>query len=591
MQTALLLFLLGVALLLFVTQWVPLEVTSLGLILALALSGILTADEALSGFSSPATVTVLAMLVLSAGVERAGVVDTVAARLASLARGSTRRLLLALALPAVAFSAFMNNTPVVALLIPVALTLARRTKQAPSQVLLPISYFSILGGTCTLIGTSTNLLVDGLSRASGGPGIGMFELTPLGLVYMGVGSAYLLVFAPRLLPQRTGFAELISATAPGHFVAELVVPPASSLDGRTVAAAFPGGGDVRLLEVVRGEEPILQPGGEFVLRAGDVLFVESTARSLHQLLAGTSLELGQIAAEGLDARRVDLSIAEAVITPTSGFTGWHVRDLGLARRRGVLVLGVRRLGRFHQARLQDLRLRAGDVLLVQGEARALHLLQEEGDVLLIEGVERELTFPRRAPVALGTLLAVVVLASLGVAPVVLLALGGVAVLLATRCIDPRSALRAVDPAVLLLLAGTIPLGLALERVGLATRAAGWVVELLGERHPVLLVGGIYVLTSLLTTLLSNTATAVLLTPLVLGLADQLGVDARPLLVAVAFGASACFASPIGYQTNAMVMGPGGYTFRDYVRLGLPLNLLLAVLTAWLIPVLWPFHPA
>lgn len=618
MDAALLLVLLVLAIVLFATQVVRIEVTALGLIVALPVLGILEPAEALSGFSSPATLTVASMLVLSAGLERAGVVDYGARLLSRPGVKGVRGLLLVLALPAFVFSAVINNTPVVALMIPVALTLARRAKVAPSKLLLPLSYFSILGGTCTLFGTSTNILVDALYRESGGPGFGVFEFTPLGIVYLGIGLAYVLIFAPRLLPERAALADLLAVQAPGRFVTEVVLRPESRHVGRPLGQVFPADRDVSVLQVVREEEALLKPAEGLVLESGDVLYVESTARALGHLFADPEIERGTAVAD--DERvplhallagvvpgnqvelleqasateppterigRVDLRVAEAVVTPNSRFVGRRVRDLGLNRKHGVQVLAIRRLGRQHQYRLRDLRLNAGDVLLVQGEPASLRLVHEEGDVLLVEGVERTLTFPEKAPLACAILAAVIGLAALGVAPIVLLALGGVGALLATRCIETRDALRAMELDVLLLLAGTIPLGLALERVGLASSAAAWLVGAVEGHGPWLIVGGVYLFTSLFTEILSNNAAAVLVTPIALGVATQLGIDPKPLLIAVAFGASASFATPIGYQTNALVMGPGGYRFLDYVRFGLPLNLVLAVAAAFLIPVFWP----
>jgi len=608
--------LLAVVVVLFATQVVRIEVTAIGTIVVLALSGVLEPQQALSGFSSPATVTVAAMLVLSAGLERAGVVDYGARLLAELSIGGVRRLLAMLALPTVAFSAFVNNTPVVVLMIPVTLTLARRASIAPSRVLLPVSYLSILGGTCTLFGTSTNVLVDALHREAGGAGLGVFDFAPLGIVYVVLGLAYVLIAAPSLLPERQGFSELLAVQAPGRFVAEVVVRAGGRYRGKEIRQAFPPSRDVTVLQVVRDEESMIKPGADVVLREGDVLYVESTARALHHLFADPELERGTAVADdervplhsvlagpvegGNDlwnaavaepapdrVGRVDLHLAEAVVTPTSRFVGRKVRAIGLSRRHGVQVLAIRRMGRQHQYRIRDASLQPGDVLLVQGEPSALRAVHEEGDFLLVEGVERTLTFPERAPVAVAILMGVVLFAAFGVAPLVLLALAGVALMLAMRCIDVREAVRAVDPQVFFLLAGTIPLGLAMQELGVARDAAGWIVESLGGHAHWVLIGALYVLTNLLTEVLSNNATAVLLTPIVLGISDQMGIDAKPLLMAIAFGASASFSTPIGYQTNALVMGPGGYRFSDYLRFGLPLNLLMAATAAALIPWIWP----
>lgn len=617
MEVPILLAILAAALVLFVTQWVRIEVTSLGIIVALALFGILTPEEALSGFSSPATLTVASMLILSVGLDRTGVVEFGARLLSRGKVGGLRGLLLLLAIPTVLFSAFMNNTPVVALMIPVALALARRREFAPSRVLLPISYFSILGGTCTLLGTSTNILVDALYRKQGGEGFGIFDFAPMGLCFLLIGGTYVLVMGPKLLPDRAALSELLAVQAPGRFVTEVVLRAGSRYVGKELEKAFPTDRDVTVLEVVRDEQPIIGPARTMVLEENDVLYVESTASSLGHLFADPDIERGTAVADddrvvlhallagdlagnqnavldSFDAdsttektTRVELHMAEAVLTPNSRFKGRRVRELGLSRKYGVQVLALRRLGRQHQYQLRNLRLQSGDVLLVQGEAAALRLIHDEGDFLLVEGVERNMTFPQKAPLAMGILAAVVLLASFGIAPIVLLALAGVALMIATRCLDVRDVVRAIDSEVILLLAGTIPLGLAISRLGLADEAADLLIKVVGNSNPWLLVGAVYLMTSVTTELLSNNATAVLLTPVVLVVAAKLGVDPKPLLIAVAFGASASFSTPIGYQTNTLVLGPGGYRFTDYLRIGVPLNLILAIAATVLIPLFWP----
>lgn len=582
----LLAIIVAVTLTLLISQWVRIEVVSLGVIAVLGLTGLLEPGEALSGFASTATLTVAAMLVLSAGLERAGVVDYIGASLVRYGRGSTTRLLLLVALPTALFSAFMNNTAIVALMIPVALTLSRRTRLPASKLLLPISYLSILGGTCTLIGTSTNILVDSLYRQAGGPGFSMFEFSGLGLFYLLIGGVYTVLLLPRLLPQRTALAQLMDDNAPGQFVTEVTVPAGSRLVGRGLREAFGEEKEIRVLELIREEEVTLGPPLDTRVQADDVLLVEGTARTIHEMFDKRQVVQGTAVSdrERVKISRIDLRIVEAVVAPNSRFLHQQVQDLGLSRRQGIQVLALRRLGRHHQYNLRQLHLHAGDVLLLQGERQALRGLQDEGEVLLIEGVERSLTFPRKAPLATAILLAVVMLAAANVAPIVLLSFAGVGAMVLTGCLTLPHATRALDSSVLLLLAGMIPLGVAMEKTGLALVISNAVVSFAG---PLFLISAFYLLTSLLTEVLSNNAAAVLLTPICLGVAATTGIDPKPLLIAVTFGASASFATPIGYQTNTMVMGPGGYRVRDYLRVGLPLNFILWVTATLLIPMFWP----
>jgi di/tricarboxylate transporter len=416
----------------------------------------------------------------------------------------------------------------------------------------------------------------------------MFEFTGMGLIYMGIGCAYIIYLGPKVLPSRSGLADIMGPETAGQFVTEVVVTEESVLVGRPLGELFAKDRDVTVVELIRSEEVILGPSPTMILKAQDTLLVEGTVKTIHELLQGRDFARGTAVADAdrVPLSRLDLRVVEAVITPNSKFQGEEIRDLGLNRKLGINVLALRRMGQHHQYNLRDFVLRSGDVILLQGERAALSRIQEDGDVLLIEGVERSLTFPRQAPIAVGILMVVVALSAFNVAPILILSLAGVAAMLVTGCLNVAHATRALDTGVLFILAGMIPLGQAISRLGLDRMVADAVVDCAGSAGPHVLISAMYLLTTILTAFLSNNAAAVLLAPICFGIASHLQIDPRPLLVAVAFGGSASFATPIGYQTNTMVMGPGAYRFMDYVRFGGPLNLLLWIVASILIPIFW-----
>ena len=616
-----LLAILGVSTLLYITQWLPIEITSVLTIVALMATGVLDPQQALSGFSSSATITVGAMFVLSAGLVRTGALEKVTALITRGSGGSPRRMLLLIAIMVPLLSAFINNTPVVVMMIPVVLSLSKRFGVMPSKFLLPVAYLASLGGTITLLGTSTNILVDGVSQSHGGPSIALFAFTPFGLLYTAVGVIYLVVVGFRLLPDRAPLAGLVSRRDDSVYITELVIDATSTAMGKPVEAVFSrvtqvgpvqpaertrrhhrrlsrpqlersaaSHSAVELLELVRGGR--IYRAGEaegLKLASDDTLLVSGTPKEIAALLKSSGARLATVLADSQRApvRDVQQEVIEAVVLPDSAPNGRLVADLGLHHLYGVSIMGVQRYGRQQFQGLRRLRLTSGDVLLLQGTREGLSAACEAGRLLVVEGVDQSIIRASRNWQALLIMLGVVLLGSFSEIPIVTLALAGAALMVITGCLRPGEAIRSLDASSLLLLAGTIPLGAALEETGLANTAVEWLVSTVGTANPILFISLFFFMTWILTELLSNNAVAVLMTPIALSLAQTTGMNPMTLLMVVVFGASCSFVLPQGYQTNAIVMGPGGYRFIDYVKLGLPLSLLCWLTATVCIPLFWP----
>ncbi|MFQ5510596.1 MAG: SLC13 family permease [Candidatus Krumholzibacteriia bacterium] len=590
MEIALLTTILAAAIFLLITQIIRIELTALLIIVALSVTRLLEPEEALSGISDDVTITVAGMLMLSAGLVRTGALDYLVRLAGKLRVSGPAALILIVGVIAAVLSAFLTNTGVVIMLIPVVLRLCQKNNLMPSKVMIPLSYFAIFGGTLTLIGTSTNILVDGMFRESGGSGFGMFEFTPMGVCYLILGGTFLFFFSDKVLPERKVLSQVLERRHRTNFVTEIVVQQHSPFAGKTLHDLLVGFEGVKILELVREEDVTLRPELDTRVQGEDMLLIEGSPQTIHRMLEKQGLDLASAVEDDRRVKisRIDLVTVEAVVTPNSQFFNQRLRDIGLNRLYDIKVLAIQRMGRHLQVRLREMKLQVGDVILIQGEQRALQQLEATANVLLIEGVEKTIHFSRMAPLAVGVLVAVIAVAALRVLPLSVAVLGGSAAMMLFRCLRIREALAALDSAVLLLLAAALPLGIAMEKTGLAGTMARSILGLAQDFGPVVLIAVLYLITSVLTAFLTNVATAALLVPIVLQIALDLGVDAKPLLIAVTFGASASFFTPIGYQTNLLVMGPGGYKFRDYLRIGLLINLILWVAATVLIPVFWSF---
>ncbi len=567
---------------LFFRETYPTEVVAIAGVSVLLISGVLPYDRALTVLSNPAPWTIAAMFIVMGALVRTGALDALTTLAEAQAKHHPRRAIgLMIGFVALA-SAVVSNTPVVVVMIPVFVQLARSLDISASKLLIPLSYAAILGGTLTLIGTSTNLLVDGVARAEGLAGFTIFEVTPLGVILVIWGMIYLRFVAPLLLPHRDSMANLLSDKTKMKFFTEVVIPPDSTLIDRDVIGVelFKRDG-VRLVDVIRGDASLRRNLQEVNLKVGDRVVLRTQIAELLSLQRDKNLKrVDQVSA-------VETTTVEALITPECKMVGRSLGQLRLRRRFGVYPLAVHRRSQNIGKQLDDLVVQVGDTLLLEGGSEDIQRLAQEMELVDLSRPAARAYRRGHAPVAVGALLGVVGLAALGVAPIFLLTVLAVAAVLLLRAIDADEAFSFVDGRLLTLIFAMLAVGAALQASGAVELIVNMLVPLLSQMPPILMIWMLYLITSVLTELVSNNAVAVVITPIAIALAQALGVDPRPLVVAVMVAASASFATPIGYQTNMMVYGPGGYRFTDFMRVGIPLNLSIGLISSVMIPLIWP----
>ncbi len=579
-----------VALVLFFTEKIQVEMTAMIVMAILIITGVLSPEEGLSGFSNTATITVGAMFILSAGLFRTGALNYVATTLVRYSQRQYNLFLIILMVSAGVFSAFLNNTAVVALLLPVVMKCAQRAQKSPSRLLMSLSFAAMLGGVCTLIGTSTNILVSSVAERQGEPPLSMFEFAPFGLVVFAAGLVYMFFASRYFLPDRGYSTNLQDEFGMGEYMAEIIILPGSASVGKTVRnSPLVKETDVDVIEIYRKGNPEIFPHPNTVINAEDILLIRGKVDRIRELQETQGIKLkphkNESAAEAFNKKSI---LIEAIVAPNSNLIEKTLKEIDFRNRFQATVLAIKHHENLVKEKLGKIKLSAGDALLIESTRPLAERLKRTGEFVVVS----EVGLPefKRGKILTASIIIVsaIMLAAYGIVPIVTGAIIGSILLVLTRCISLEDCFNAIEWKVIFLLAGVLSLGVALENTGGAQLISDNMIRYVGVYGPHVMLSAFFLITVAFTNFMSNTATAALLAPIAIFAAHTMQVDPKPFIMAVAYAASLSFVTPVGYQTNTMIYGPGNYRFLDFTRIGLPLNIILWLLATWLLPYFFPF---
>ena len=580
---------------LFVTEKFPLDVTALLILSILLLGQFLTPEEAISGFANPAVITIGLLFILSYALQKTRVLEYLIIRINKLVSQSKNLGLGVYLLTIAVASALMNNTAIVAIFMPVTIRLAHQYKISPSKLLIPLSYAAIMGGTLTLVGTSTNLLVNAIYVDNGGESLGMFEFARYGWIPLIIGLAYIIWIAPLILPSRTITSSLTKSYHMAGYLTEMKISIDSPLVGKTCRERNVNQNyDVMVLDIQRDGRLISTNVGEELIQAGDILFVKGTIESFLRMkeVEKTSLLTDEKLTQK-ELEQEDNVLVECMLTDKSDIIGMTLMQSNFRKRFRTFILAIRRDGSIIRKKVAHVILHTYDTLLIYGRRKQIDKLASSGDFILLGEVKADLVKSRYWWVSIFVIISTIILAAFGILPILKGAIISAVILLLFRIISPNEAYQSIHWQVIVLIAALIPLGIVIKSTGtdifIGELISKIVADFSPNKQPYVLLGLIYLITMILTEVSSNTATAIIMAPIVMAVTNHMGIDARPFIFAVCFAASASFITPVGYQTNLMVYGPGGYKFSDFIKVGMPLSIIFWLLAILFIPIIWPFH--